>query len=105
MSELPSDEQLVAFLDGEAADADIALVESALERDPSIRARLQKLSEATALVRESFDDVLREPVPEHLLRAAAQPDAQVLTFRPRIPGLGGRAIALPRRWATIDAAA
>jgi anti-sigma factor RsiW len=104
MSERPSDEMLVAFLDGELDEAELASLEAWLEREPSLRARLKLLAETTSLVRESFDEVLREPVPAHLLRAASQPSAKVLTFRPRLPGLGATVIRLPQRWAALAAA-
>lgn len=94
------DEELVAYLDGALDAAGFAAVEDALTRDPALRARLQTIAEATSLVRESFDEVLREPVPPALLKAArGQADrpagATILAFRPR----------LPRHWATLAAAA
>ncbi|HLY58903.1 MAG TPA: hypothetical protein VKS60_25300 [Stellaceae bacterium] len=77
-----SDERLVAYLDGELDEAGIAEIEASLERDPELRQRLRALSEATVLVRDAFDEVLREPVPPHLLRAASvgATSAEVVSF-------------------------
>jgi anti-sigma factor RsiW len=99
MMQRPSDELLVAFLDGELSDGDFADVAEWLERDPSLRARLTKLGETTALVREAFDEVLREPVPARLFEAS-HPQATLLDFRPR----RGMAI-MARRWVGMAAAA
>jgi anti-sigma factor RsiW len=64
------DELLVAYLDGELDPPAFARVEAALEADAQVGARLVALSEATALARRAFDDVLHEPVPARLLAAA-----------------------------------
>ena len=99
MMQRPSDELLVAFLDGELSDGDFAEVAAWLDRDPSLRARLTKLGESTALVREAFDEVLREPIPARLFEAS-HPPADILDFRPR----RGMAI-VARRWVGMAAAA
>lgn len=65
----PSDEVLVAYLDGELDEARSAEISAAIEQDPMLRARLTSLTETTALIREAFEPVLREPVPEHLFAA------------------------------------
>lgn len=102
MKQRPSDEELVAFLDGELGEAESAALSAWLERDPALRARFQALSEVGLAVRESFDEVLREPVPERLLLAAtAKPAAEVLPFRARRPLLGGHG----RRWIGFAVAA
>lgn len=81
MSDAASDELLVAYLDGELDEAGIARVEAWLERDPGSRHRLRALAEATTLVRDAFEDVLREPVPPRLLLAASAPaGAAVVPF-------------------------
>jgi anti-sigma factor RsiW len=95
----PSDELLVAFLDGELGEAEFAEVEAWLDRDPAVRARLSKLGETTALVREAFEEVLREPVPTRLFEVA-HPQAKILSFRPK----RGMA-AMTRRWVGMAAAA
>jgi len=102
MTERPNDDQLVAFLDGELAEAELASIEAWLERDPALRARLKTLSEATTLIRESFESVLREPVPAALLRAASPTDATIVPFP-----TSARPKHAPqwRRWGMMAAAA
>src|SRR5262249_46117739 len=69
-------------------------------------ARLQRLTETAALVREAFDEVLREPVPAELLRVATgRPEAKIISFRSYVPGLGQRTFRIPQRWAGLAAAA
>ena len=66
----PSDELLIAYLDGEL-DADSAdEVAAAIARDPALAREAQSLAETAAALRAAFDDVLHEPVPERLLAAA-----------------------------------
>lgn len=66
----PSDELLIAYLDGEL-DADSAdEVAAAIGRDPALADAAQRLAETAAALRAAFDDVLHEPVPERLLAAA-----------------------------------
>ncbi len=66
----PSDETLIAYLDGEldaAARDDVAM---AVERDPQLRARVGALTDSAATLRAAMDDVLREEVPQRLIDAA-----------------------------------
>jgi len=80
----PSDEVLVAYLDGEVDEAEFARIAEWLERDPSLRARLTSLTETTALIREAFEPVLREPVPERLFAAThLKEDSNVVAFQPK----------------------
>jgi len=65
-----SDEQLIAYLDGELDVAATAAVAETIAQDPELVRRAAALRESAALLRQAFDDVLHEPVPEHLLRAA-----------------------------------
>lgn len=67
---LPTDEALIAYLDGEldaAAREDIA---AALDRDPQLRERASALTDSAALLRAAMDEVLREEVPQRLIDAA-----------------------------------
>lgn len=59
-----SDEMLQAFVDGALDPAGRAAVESALQRDPDAARRVLRLSEQRRLLKERFDPVLLEPVPE-----------------------------------------
>jgi anti-sigma factor RsiW len=90
-----SDAELIAFLQGELPDAQLAAIEAALAADPALAARAEALMsypaglDATALdppaldlpaldlpaldlhVRAAFDPVLAEPLPPALLAAAS----------------------------------
>jgi anti-sigma factor RsiW len=97
----PSDELLVAYLDGELDDAQRAEVEGWVEHDGAARDRLARLSETTTLVRAAFDEILRDDVPERLIDAArgvgkadAPREAAILPFRVRSP----QVLASYRRW-------
>jgi anti-sigma factor RsiW len=96
-----SDEQLVAYLDGEVDAAERCEVEAWLDADPGARDRLAALAASAALVRSAFDEIMHEPVPERLIaaargeRIAAQPSAKIVPFKRRQGSPGG----LPaRRW-------
>jgi anti-sigma factor RsiW len=103
MMQRPSDEMLVAFMDGEVDEAQFAEIAAWLDRDTSLRARLNSLSETTALVREAFEPVLREPVPERLFAAThAKPETNVLEFQPKA---SGRLMGNTKRWWLGTAAA
>jgi anti-sigma factor RsiW len=105
-----SDEELVAYLDGELGDAEREHIEAWLDSDPAARERLAALVQAGELARSAYADILDEPVPERLIAAArgatapgkppAQ-DAEILVLRPRRGGA-----PLPsRRWGIGLAAA
>ncbi|HZB92631.1 MAG TPA: hypothetical protein VE397_14385 [Stellaceae bacterium] len=66
----PSDDRLVAYLDGELDDSEAAVIADALEHDAALRDRAALLSESAVLLRSAFDEVLHQPLPERLIRAA-----------------------------------
>ena len=66
----PSDERLIAYLDGELAEGERAEIALWLERDEALRARAAEQTESATLLRNALDEVLREPVPERLIAAA-----------------------------------
>jgi anti-sigma factor RsiW len=66
----PSDERLIAYLDGELAESERAEIALWLERDGDLRDRAARLTESAALLRSAFDDVLHEALPERLVDAA-----------------------------------
>ena len=66
----PSDERLIAYLDGELGENERAEIAHRLEQDAELRERAAQFSESGALVRAAFDETLHEPVPERLLAAA-----------------------------------
>jgi anti-sigma factor RsiW len=96
----PSDDHLVAYLDGELETARRHEVEAWLDTDPAAHQRLVEFTKSAHLVRLAFDEVLREPIPDRLIVAArggaAPPTAaaQILPMRRR---LNGERTA-PRRW-------
>ena len=80
----PSDEKLIAYLDGELDESERAEIAFALERDAELRRRAAELGEGASLLRAAFDEVLREPLPDRLIAAARG-------------GAGGRIVPL-RAW-------
>jgi len=92
MIEKPSDEELVAFLDGELTDEQGSEIQHLLGANDTALGRLAGLAQSTALIRAAFDEVLREPVPERLaavIRSAntapaiseAPAEAKILRFK------------------------
>ena len=95
-----TDEQLMAYADGELDAAAAAGVEAAMAADPALAEAGARHRALRRQLRDAFAPALDEPVPEHLLarlRAPAAPAAEVLPLRPR------RRWALPE-WAGIAAA-
>lgn len=98
----PSDETLVAYLDGELDAGARSEVESWLESDAELRERVAALGASAEALRAAFEPVLHEPVPERLL-AAARGGAEVIDFaaaqkQPKRP-------LMARQWARWAAAA
>jgi anti-sigma factor RsiW len=92
----PSDEKLVAYLDGELEARERDEIAARLEHDPEVRLRVQRLSESAALLRAAFDEVLREPLPDRLIAAAhgETRSGKVLRFAGRVR----RNMVERRRW-------
>jgi anti-sigma factor RsiW len=71
-----SDEMLMQLADGEL-DADIAArVRDALADDADMRDRFALYAATRSAARDAFDPVLREPVPDRLMRAVLAADAR-----------------------------
>jgi anti-sigma factor RsiW len=109
-----SDEALIAYLDGELDPAEQRHVEAWLDADPAIRDRLAALATSADLVRSAYADIVDEPVPERLLKAArSEASVPGITregeaFEAEIHVLRPRPVAGPapgRRWYTGLAAA
>lgn len=66
----PSDETLIAYLDGELDTDSRSEVESWLEADAELRDHVAALAASAEALRAAFEPVLHEPVPERLLAAA-----------------------------------
>ena len=62
----PDDDLLQAFVDGALAPAERAAVEAALQGDAALARRVLRLAEQRRLLKERFDPVLLEPLPERL---------------------------------------
>lgn len=93
----PSDEKLIAYLDGELAAGERAEIALWLERDAELRERLAQFGESAALIRAAFDEVLREPLPERLI-AAARGDGGKVVDLAKARGKPWRAMLGDRRW-------
>jgi anti-sigma factor RsiW len=70
MMQKPSDETLIAYLDGELDTESRSEVESWLEADAELRDYVAALAASAAALRAAFEPVVHEPVPERLLAAA-----------------------------------
>lgn len=73
------DDTLRAYVDGQLDPAEVARIEAAMANDPALAARVARERALLATLREHFDPVLDEPVPERLadlLRAPATADAE-----------------------------
>jgi len=113
MMQRPSDELLVAYLDGEVEETVAVEVESWLDRDPELRLRLQALTESATQIRDAFEEILREPVPDRLMAAArgrepvadAPQGATILSFGARLASTTARKGMANRRWGLGVAAA
>ena len=81
----PSDETLMAYVDGELDASMRKQVEASIAADPQLARRLAAHESLRSRLRAGFDQVLEEPVPTHLVtlvRSAAQGSrvGQVLQF-------------------------
>jgi surface antigen len=68
-----TDEQLVAWVDGELPDDEARAIASAVESDAALAARVRPFRESRRVLEDAFAAQLREPVPARLLAALAEP--------------------------------
>ena len=68
-----TDEQLMAYADGEADEALRHQIEAAIERDPSLAARVEEHRQLRAQLQDAFAPVLNESPPDRLLGAISAP--------------------------------
>lgn len=84
MSEALRDEELIAYADGELANGRRAIVEAAMEANPSLQERVEALRSMRRVARRAIRDD-SPPVPDALRRQiamlAAQPSAAELRMR------------------------
>jgi anti-sigma factor RsiW len=90
----PSDETLIAYLDGELPEGERAEIAAALEHDGALGDHVRRLAESGTLLRAALDEVLREPLPERLIAAARGEGATVVSIATRLR----RAMREQRRW-------
>jgi anti-sigma factor RsiW len=86
-----SDDRLVAYLDGELEATEQRELEAWLDSDPAARDKLAGLVESAELLRQAYDEILHEPLPDRLIAAARgetvpQSAARILPFAPRRAG-------------------
>lgn len=68
MTPYPSDEELVAFADGELDLAAATSIAAAIADDPLLAARVEGLKATRARLKEAFAGIANEPVPSSLTR-------------------------------------
>jgi anti-sigma factor RsiW len=90
----PSDEKLIAYLDGELAESERAAIAAQLEHDAALDDHVRRLAESGTLLRAALDEVLREPLPARLIAAAHGESATIVSIATRLR----RAMREQRRW-------
>jgi anti-sigma factor RsiW len=103
----PSDETLIAYLDGELSADSRSEVESWLETDAELRDQVAALAASAEALRAVFEPVLHEPVPERLLAAARGipvTSAEIVDFKPAQKVRAPRPL-MQRPWARFAMAA
>jgi anti-sigma factor RsiW len=108
----PSDETLIAYLDGELDAETRSEVESRLEADAELRDYVAALAASAEALRAVFEPVLHEPVPERLLAAArgvpaagsTAPSAEIVDFTAAQKARAPRSL-MQRPWARFAVAA
>jgi anti-sigma factor RsiW len=83
-----SDDRLVAYLDGEIENQERREIEAWLDNDPAARDTLAALAASAELLRQAYDEVVREPLPDRLIAAARgerapHAGARIMPFTPR----------------------
>ncbi len=98
----PSDETLIAYLDGELDAGVRSDVQSWIDSDAELRERVAALAASAEALRAAFEPVLHEPVPERLLAAAR--GAEIVDFKAAQKTRASRGL-MGRQWARWAAAA
>jgi hypothetical protein len=79
-----SDEELMAYADGEATPFEAKRIEAAMADDPALAARVARFRAVRRALRTAYDSVVSEPVPERLRAllgdvAASEPTEEPVT--------------------------
>jgi hypothetical protein len=105
-----SDEQLNAYVDGELPDAKRTFIAEAIAQDPKLAQRVARQQALRDRLRENFDGVLHEPVPDRLMglvtRAtleAIPPALDLSAARDRRRRRGGSLLSSKSGWFAIAA--
>ncbi|MBA3511200.1 MAG: anti-sigma factor [Sphingomonas sp.] len=98
------DSKFFAWLDGELDSAEAAEVEAEVAADPRLARMAEQHRAFETRVREAFDTVAGEPVPDRLAQAARPSGAEIVDFGARSRARNGRGSWLPvPQWAAIAA--
>lgn len=60
------DETLMAYADGQLPLMEAKRIEAAIAQDPVLASRVARFRAVRRALRTAYDDVIKEPVPEHL---------------------------------------
>lgn len=106
MATMPiTDDDLMAYADGQLADERREAVEQALARDPSIASRVASIREQNAELRHAFDPWLDEAIPPRLVAAAGGRTARGVLVRawPAYAAAATLVLGLAAGWTARDA--
>ena len=78
MTARPTDETLIAYVDGELSPEQVDEVEARLADDAELAAEIDSLRQASAVLHAAFNEPLRGPVPDRLTRIFAPPPAAAM---------------------------
>ncbi len=70
------DKMLIAFLDNELSNEQMARVEHAINEDRELAARAESLALTSDLASQAYQHVIHEPTPQHLIDAVWQKSAE-----------------------------
>jgi anti-sigma factor RsiW len=85
----PLEAHVQAYVDGRLPAEGVAAIESAMERDAELAARVAALRAQNAALRDALDPMLAEPIPAHLLAVAVPPAKRTWRVpRSLVPALG-----------------
>jgi anti-sigma factor RsiW len=96
------EKRLSAFLDGQALEGEKQDLEASLVNDPEARMLHDELKRGSELGRRLFDDMLKEPVPLHLVRGIK--DAALPRKAVRLPAPARPALSFRPTWQQATAA-
>jgi hypothetical protein len=104
-----TDEDLMAYADGELDDERRRQIQEAIQKDPDIARRVASHQALRDSLRNSFEPVLQEPVPDRLLAAARSGSAAARSgsapARSNVVPLRGRGapVRTPPKWLALAA--